>query len=42
MDQPPVEVSFTVKTGAAHVSYFNGLFSELFVETVSVASKDAR
>ena len=40
-NQPPVEVSFTVKTGAAHVSYFNGLFSELFVETVSVASKDA-
>jgi len=40
-NQPPVEVSFTVKTGAAHVSYFDSLFSRLFVETVPVASKDA-
>ncbi len=40
-NQPPVEVGFTVKTGAAHVSYFDGLFSELFVETVPVKSKDA-
>lgn len=40
-NQPPVEVSFTVKTGAAHVSFFDGLFAELFVETVPVANKEA-
>jgi len=40
-NQPPVEVGFTIKTGAAHVSFFDGLFSELFVETVPVANKKA-
>ncbi len=38
-NQPPVEVDFAIQTGRAHVSFFDGLFSDLFVKTVAVNSK---
>lgn len=39
-NKPPVEIDFSIKTGPAHVSFYDNLFSDVFANTVPLRSRD--
>jgi hypothetical protein len=40
-NKPPLETDFSIKTGPAHVSFYNDLLADVFARTVLLDSKDS-
>ena len=40
-NKPPGEIDFSIKTGPAHVSFYNDLFADVFAKTIPLQSRDS-